>query len=160
MNNAALIDVLVIASGVVFYAFLCFVYLLRAFGKDKLELLMAPVFSLLLFPFTALFIANLLVRDDIYRLITLVPMLLYLLYDLWYRLLSKKKPVHHPKKWPLGLVVYLILLQIAAVSLNWYGFLVSQSYGRGLIACYFVMLGFFGVYQRRYNKRMRAQDLH
>ena len=160
MDSTVLVDILVVASGVIFYAFLCMVYLFRALGRDRLELLMAPVFSLLLFPFTALFIANLLVGNDIYRLITLVPMLTYLLYDLWYRLLSKKKPVHHPKKWPLGLIVYLILLQIAAVSLNWYGFLVSQFVGRALIACYFIMLGFFGVYQARYNKRMRAQALH
>lgn len=160
MNSATLVDVLVMVSGVIFYSFLCFVYLLRAFGKDELELLLAPIFSLLLFPFTVLFIANIMVGNDIYRLIALVPMLAYLLYDLWYRLLSKKKPVHHPKKWPPGLIVYLILLQIAAISLNWYGFLISQMYGRTLIACYFVMLGFFGVYQNKHDKRMRNQGIH
>lgn len=150
-----LIDILVVISGVTFYAFLCIVYLLRALGQDKIELMMAPVFSLLLFPFFALFIANILDGSDIYRLIALVPMLIYLIYDLWYRLLSKKKPVHHPKKWPPGLILYLILLQAAAISLNWYGFFISQFDGRTLVACYFVMLGFFGFYQTRYNRRMK-----
>ncbi|MCG7844019.1 MAG: hypothetical protein MIO90_01145 [Methanomassiliicoccales archaeon] len=118
MSNS-LIDILVVLSGVTFYALLCFVYLIRAYGQDKIEIMMAPVFSLLLFPFIALFIASLLGGSDLYRLIVLVSMLTYLIYDLWYRLLSKKKPVHHPKKWPPGLIVYLILLQAAAISLNW-----------------------------------------
>lgn len=150
-----LIDILVLISGMTFYALLCIVYILRAFGQDRIELRMAPVFSLLLFPFIALFILNIINGSDIYRSITLVPILIFLIYDLWYRLLSKKKPVHHPKKWPPGLIIYLILLQVAAVSLNWYGFLVSQFYGRVLIACFFIMLGFFGLYQTMYNRRMK-----
>jgi hypothetical protein len=150
-----LIDILVLISGVTFYALLCMVYILRAFHQDKIEIMMAPIFSLLLIPFSALFIASLLFGSDIYRLMALGPMLIYLIYDLWYRLLSKKKPVHHPKKWPLDLIVYLILLQAAAISLNWYGFFISQFYGRVLVACYFIMLGFFGFYQARYNRRMK-----
>lgn len=154
--DGVIIDIIVIISGIIFYAFLCLVYLLRAFKQNKLEIILAPIFSLLLVPFLACFIENILNGSDIYRLITLVPMIVYLSYDLWYRLLTKKKPVHHPKKWPLGLVVYLILLQAGAISLNWYGFLVSQFYGRSLIVCFFIMLGFFGFYQGRYNKRLKA----
>jgi amino acid transporter len=81
---------------------------------------------------------------------------LCIVYFLWYRLITKKKPHHHPKRWPVGLIVYLILLQIASIALNWYGFLVSKFYGNVLIISYFVMLGCFGFYQNRYNKRKKA----
>ena len=151
MSNA-LIDNLVVLFAVVYYVFLCIVYIVRAFGNDKLELAMAPAFSILLAPFMILWFAVLFTGADILRLITLLPIIIYLIYDLWYRLLTRKKPVHHPKKWPPGLVVYIILLMVGSFALNWYGFLVSQLYGRALIACFFIMLCCYGFYQGRYNK--------
>jgi hypothetical protein len=153
----ALIDNLVVLFAVVYYVFLCIVYIVRAFGNDKLELAMAPAFSILLAPFMILWFAVLFTGADILRLITLLPIIIYLIYDLWYRLLTRKKPVHHPKKWPPGLVVYIILLMVGSFALNWYGFLVSQLYGRALIACFFIMLCCYGFYQGRYNKRMKAE---
>ena len=48
------IDNLVIFSTIIYYAFLCIVYLLRAYERNKLELMLAPVFSFLLIPFVIL----------------------------------------------------------------------------------------------------------
>jgi hypothetical protein len=154
----ALLDNLVVLFAVVYYAFLCAVYIIRAFGNDKLEKALAPAFSVQLAPFAILWGANLLTGADILRIVTLLPIILYLVYDLWYRLLTRKKPVHHPKKWPPGLVVYLVLLMVGSIALNWYGFLVSQLYGRALIGCFFIMLGCYGFYQNKYNKRMKAEN--
>jgi hypothetical protein len=155
MTNA-IIDNLVILFAVIYYAFLCLVYILRGLGKDKWELSLAGAFSVQLGPFMILWVADLLTGADSLRLVTLLPIIIYLVYDLYYRLLIRKKPVHHPKKWPPGLVVYLVLLMVGSIALNWYGFLVSQLYGRALIACFFIMIGCYGFYQARYNKRMKA----
>jgi hypothetical protein len=156
MVDKVLIDNLVVFSAIIYYAFLCIIYLLRAYKRDKLELMFAPVFSVLLVPFVALWTLNLLNGSDSGRLLTGLPIIIYLVYDLWYRLITKKKPQHHPDRWPVGLIVYLILLQIGSIALNWYGFLVSKFYGRILIISYFVMLGCFGFYQNKYNKRKKA----
>jgi len=152
----ALIDNLVVVSAIIYYAFLCLVYLLRVYERDKQELMLGPIFSFLLVPFVVLWILNLLNGSDMGRLITGVPIIIYLVYDLWYRLITKKKPQHHPDRWPVGLIVYLILLQIASIALNWYGFLISQITGRMLVISYFVMLGCFGFYQYSYNKRKKT----
>jgi len=87
-----LIDNLVIFSAIIYYAFLCLVYLLRAYERYKQELMLAPIFSFLLVPFIALWALNFLNGRDIGRLITLLPIILYLIYDLWYRFITKKKP--------------------------------------------------------------------
>ena len=154
--DEVLIDTLVFVSSIIYYLFLCLVYLLRAFERDKEELMLAPIFSLLLVPFVALWILNLLNGSKIGRLITMLPIIIYLVYDLWYRLLTKKKPRHHPDRWPMGLIVYLILLQVGSIGLNWYGFIISKFDGMILVICYFIMLGCFGFYQNRYNKRKKA----
>jgi len=151
----ALIDNLVVVSAILYYAFLCLIYLLRAFEHDKQELMLAPIFSFLLVPFIGLWTLNLLNRSDLGRLITMLPIIIYLVYDLWYRLITKKKPQHHPDRWPIGLILYLILLQIGSIALNWYGYLVSKFYGHVLVISYFIMLGCFGFYQNRYNKRKK-----
>jgi len=154
--NEVFIDNLVILSAIIYYAFLCIVYLLRAYERNKLELMLAPVFSFLLIPFVTLWTVNLLNESDIGRLITGLPIIIYLVYDLWYRLITKKKPQHHPDRWPVGLIIYLILLQIGSIALNWYGFLVSKVYGTVLIISYFIMLGCFGFYQYKYNMRKKV----
>jgi len=156
--DQALLDNIVVLFAIVYYAFLCLVYLVRAFGKDKLELAMAPAFSVLLGPFAILWVVNIVNGAGSSRLVTLLPMIIYLVYDLWYRLLTRKKPVHHPKKWPAGLVIYIVLLNIGSIGLNWYGYLVSKMDGNALVASYFVMLGFFGFYQGRYNERKKAEE--
>ena len=156
MLNSA-VDGLVVLFAVVFYAFLCLVYMLRGLERGRAELALAVPFSLQLAPFAILFGVNILDGAGLLRPVTLLPILAFLLYDLWYRLLSKKKPVHHPEKWPAGLVVYLVLMQAGAIGLNWYGYLVSKQHGYLLVACYFVMLGCFGFYQGRHNKRTKAK---
>jgi len=153
----SVVDGLVILFAVVFYAFLCLVYIIRGLGKDKLELSLATAFSVQLVPFAILLGAVILFGAEIPRIIVLLPILAFLVYDLWYRLLTKKKPVHHPKKWPAGLIVYLILMQVGAIGLNWYGYLVSKTHGYLLVACYFIMLGCFGFYQGRHSKKMKAK---
>ena len=150
-----LIDNLVVVSAVLYYAFLCLIYLLRVFERDKQELMLGPVFSFLLIPFIALLALNLLSRSDNERLITLLPIIIYLVYDLWYRFITKKKPQHHPDRWPIGLILYLILLQIGSIALNWYGYIISKFYGHVLVISYFIMLGCFGFYQYSYNKRKK-----
>ena len=154
--DEVLIDNLVITSSIIYYLFLCLVYLLRAFERDKEELILAPIFSLLLIPFVVLWILNLLNWSEIGRLITMLPIIIYLIYDLWYRLITKKKPHHHPNRWPISLILYLILLQIGSIALNWYGYIVSKFYGHVLVISYFIMLGCFGFYQYNYNKRKKT----
>ena len=147
--DGVLIDNLVILSALAYYAFLCVVYLLRAHERDRLELMLAPVFSLLLIPFAALWIVNLLIGSSLGRLIAGLPIIIYLVYDLWYRLITRKKPQHHPDRWPVGLIAYLILLQVASIALNWYGYLVSDFNGKMLVVAYFIMISFFFYYQYR-----------
>jgi len=128
--NAVLLDNLVFFFALVYYAFLFLVYLLRAQELTKLELKLSPV----------------------------LPIVIYLVYDLWYRLITRKKPYHHPDRWPLGLVVYLLLLFVGSIGLNWYGYLVSTLYGNTLIIAFFVMISSYGYYQYTYNKRKEAKD--
>jgi hypothetical protein len=149
-------DNLFFITAIIFYSFLCIVYLLRAFAFDKLELILFPVFSFLLIPFVILWTLNLLSESDSGRLIAGFPIILYLAYDLWYRVITKKKPHHHPEHWPMGLIIYLILLQVGSIALNWYGYIVSEEYGRILVICYFIMLGCFCFYQYKYSKRKKT----
>jgi hypothetical protein len=153
-----LVDGLVVLFAVVFYAFLCVVYILRGLDKEKAELALAVPFSLQIAPFAVLFAADIVNGSGMSRPVTLLPILAFLAYDLWYRLLSSKKPVHHPDKWPMGLVAYILLMNAGCIGLNWYGYLVSKTHGYLLVACYFIMLGCFGFYQGRHNKRMKARS--
>ena len=149
--DGVLIDNLVVFFAAVYYAFLVIVYLVRAHNLSDLELKMGPIFSVQLAPFGILWVLNIL-NGDISRIISLTPIIVYLLYDLWYRLITRKKPVHHPDRWPVGLIVYLVLLFAGSIGLNWYGYLVSDLYGSILVVAFFIMLSSFGYYQSRYNK--------
>ena len=153
--DGVLIDNLVVFFAAVYYAFLVLVYLVRAHSLSDLELKMAPIFSVQLAPFGILWVLNTL-KGDIGRMISMTPIIVYLLYDLWYRLITRKKPVHHPDRWPVGLVVYVVLLFVGCIGLNWYGFLVSDFYGNMLVVAFFVMMGSFGYYQYRYRKGENA----
>ncbi len=146
------VDYLVIFFALIFYAFLIAVYLLRARQQEAMEWKLSRPFSLQLIPFTLLWLANLLIGSDFGRLMVELPIILYLFYDLWYRLITQKKPYHHPKRWPIGLAVYLLLLFIGAIGLNWYGYLVSNFFGNVLVVCFFIMMGSYGYYQYRHNK--------
>jgi hypothetical protein len=157
LMDKVLIDNLVIFFALVFYGLLIVVYLLRAHQLEKLEWKLSPVFSLQLIPFTLLWIVNLLIGNDSGRLVAGLPIIIYLVYDLWYRLITRKKPYHHPDHWPIGLAVYVLLLFIGSVGLNWYGYLVSDFYGNMLVVSFFVMMTSFGYYQYRWNKRKKTK---
>lgn len=149
--NGVLIDNMVVFFAMVYYAFLVILYFVRAHKLSDLELKMAPLFSVQLAPFYILWMLNIL-KGDIGRSVSMTPIIFFLLYDLWYRLITRKKPVHHPDRWPVGLVLYLMLLFIGCIGLNWYGFLISDFYGNMLVVTFFVMLSSFGYYRFRYNK--------
>ena len=151
--DAVLIDNLVVFFALVFYAFLFTVYLLRARELSKFEFKLRIAFSAQLVPFASLWILNLLIGNNSGRLIAGLPIIIYLVYDLWYRLLTRKKPLHHPKRWPLGLVIYLLLLFMGSIGLNWYGYLMSQIYGNMLVAVFFIMMSSYGYYQYSHNKK-------
>lgn len=150
---ASLLDTLVLGFGLIFYLLLVIVYIFRAYEKSEQELRLKYVFSAQLIPFTFLFIAQLASQNQTRQSITLIPMLVFLVYDLWYRVLTEKKPVHHPEKMPRELIIYLVLLMLGSIGLNWYGYIVSETYGRMLVAAYFVMMGSFGFYQYKHNQR-------
>jgi hypothetical protein len=155
--DAALLDNLVVFFALVFYAFLFVVYFLRARELSKLELKLRIAFSVQLVPFASLWTLNLLSGNDSGRLIAGLPIMIFLVYDLWYRLLTRKKPLHHPKRWPPGLVIYLLLLFMGCIGLNLYGYLMSRFYGLMLVIAFFIMLGSYGYYQYTYNKK-RAKE--
>jgi len=155
--DGVLIDDLVVFFALVYYAVLIIVYVLRAHELTEMEWKMGPVFSALLIPFALLWVVNLTIDNDSGRLITGLPIIVYLVYDLWYRAITRKKPYHHPDRWPVDLVVYVLLLLIGSIGLNWYGFLVSRFDGNMLIVAFFVMMGSFGYYQYRYNKKKKAR---
>jgi len=150
---SSLTDTAVLGFGLLYYLLLCIVFLLRAYERDE-ELRLKYVFSLQLLPFGALFVLNL-IDNQLNRSITLIPLLIFLGYDLWYRALTMKKPLHHPEKWPKELVIYLVLLFTGSIGLNWYGFLVSKLYGRILLAGFFAYIGCYSFYQVRHNNNMK-----
>ena len=151
------IDYLVIFFALVFYAFLIVVYSLRAHQLEAMEWKLSLPFSLQLIPFSLLWAANLIIGNDSGRLIVELPIIVYLVYDLWYRLITQKKPYHHPDRWPIGLAIYLLLLFIGSIGLNWYGYLVSNLYGNLLVVSFFIMMSSYGYYQYRYNKSKKVK---
>lgn len=86
------------------------------------------------------------------RLITGAPIIIFLAYDLWYRTFTDKKPYHHPKSWPIGLYVYVLLYQASSVMLNSYSFLMSLLYGYAVLASYFGSLAAYGYYQYKHKR--------
>jgi len=151
--DGALLDNLVVFFALVFYAFLFVVYILRARELSNLEFKLRIAFSAQLVPFALLWILNFFFGNDSGRLIAELPVVIYLVYDLWYRLISRKKPYHHPKRWPPGLIIYLLLLFIGSIGLNWYGYLASRLYGDMLVIAFFVMMISYGYYQYSYNMK-------
>jgi hypothetical protein len=156
--DAALIDNLMVFFAFVFYTFLFIVYILRARELSRLEWNLRIAFSVQLIPFALLWALNLFIGNDFGRLLTGLPIIIYLVYDLWYRLLTKKKPYHHPERWPLGLKVYLMLLFMGSIGLNWYGYLISKLYGFMLVIAFFIMMSSYGYYQYMYNKKKAKES--
>jgi hypothetical protein len=151
------IDASVVVFGLIYYGLLCIVFLLRAYERNE-ELYLKHIFSAQLLPFAMLLTLNL-IENHIKKSITLIPMILFLTYDLWYRVITEKKPLHHPKRWPKELIIYLILLYAGSIGLNWYGFLVSEQYGMILVAGFFAMMATYSIYQFKHSRRKNAHTL-
>jgi len=149
---SSMVDNYFVGFGLIYYLLLVIVYIFRAYDKSEYELKLRLVFSAQLIPFLTLSIMNLL-NGEYKRLVSGVPIIIYLVYDLWYRVVTEKKPVHHPDQMPIGLKLYIVLLMLGSIGLNWYGYIVSETYGRMLVAAYFVMMGSFGFYQYKHNQR-------
>jgi len=156
--DVALLDDFVVFFALVFYAFLFVVYFLRARELSGLELKLRIAFSVQLVPFASLWVFNLSLGNDSGRLLTELPIIVYLVYDLWYRLLSKKKPYHYPGRWPPALIVYLLLLFMGSIGLNWYGYLMSELYGFVLVIAFFVMMSSYGYCQYMRGKKKAEES--
>jgi hypothetical protein len=156
--DAVLVDNIVVFFALVFYAFLFIVYLLRARELSGLELKLRIAFSVQLVPFASLWILNLLIGNYSGRLLAGLPIIIYLVYDLWYRLISRKKPYHHPERWPPSLIIYLLLLFMGSIGLNWYGYLMSRFYGNILVVAFFIMMSSYGYYQHAHNKKKAKES--
>ncbi|MGD6809462.1 MAG: hypothetical protein ACQCN3_07175 [Candidatus Bathyarchaeia archaeon] len=128
---------------------------MRARQLEHAEWKLSVPFSLQLIPFSMLLAINLFLGSGWERLVVELPIIAYLIYDLWYRLIAQKKPYHHPQRWPIGLVVYIILLFAGSIGLNWYGYLVSDLFGNSLVVCFFLMMGSYSYYQYSHNKQLK-----
>jgi hypothetical protein len=150
------VDGLTVLFSLVFNVVMILVFVFRGQGRTRLEERLGPVSNLLLIPFSALWLFNLLDNSDVGRLITPFPVMIFLGYDRWYRTVAKKKPRHHPENWPVGLHIYLLLYVVGGVVLNGYAFLVALPYGIAVLSSYYGSLIAYGYYQRKY-KRLRAE---
>ena len=155
MVEQELIDGLVVISTLIYNSLLTAVFVFRAFDWEAWEKRMGIPFNLLLIPFSILWVLNVLNGWDFARLGMSTVIVIFLLYDLWYRTLTKEKPRHHPKKWPTKLIIYMILLQVGSITLNGYGFLISKEIGLIVLATYFLSLFAFAFYQFRFKKQER-----
>jgi hypothetical protein len=151
--NQTLIDFFVVLFSLVFNMSMILVFVLRGQKRSQLEANLGPVTNALLIPFSVLWTLNVLNGSGVGRLITSLPIIIFLAFDLWYRTITKKKPYHHPEKWPRSLAVYVILYQVGAIMLNGYAFMVSRLVGNIVLASYFGSLLAYGYYQYRYNKK-------
>jgi hypothetical protein len=62
----------------------------------------------------------------------------------------------YPEQWPRKLIIYVILLQLGSISLNGYGFLISQEVGLLVLVTYFISLFAFAFYQYKF-KRLKGR---
>ncbi len=157
MFDGNLVDGLMLVSTLAYNGLCILIFLFRGLDMEEREKRVGPLFSSLLIPFTLLWVSNLASGADSSLLIAGAPIILFLGYDLWYRGIAKRKPRHHPEKWPRELVVYLLLYHLGGITLNGYSFLVSLSNGYVALASYFAALGSYFFYQYRY-KRMRRVE--
>jgi len=149
-----LADYLMVLFALVFHAFMSVLFIIRARGLSKLELTLSPFFSVQLVPFFALWVFNLGFGNDSGRLLAGLPIVGYLFYDFWYRLIPRKNSSHHPRLWLPSLVIYLLLLFSGSTGLIWYGYLMSNFYGNILVIAFLIMMSSFGYYQFHTTKEV------
>ena len=154
--NEYLIDQIMLVASFLFNVIIIFIFILRAYERPDQERMLGFIFSVLFIPFIYVWVTNLMGERDLGRLITGFPVLVFMIYDFWYREVVRKKPRHHPDRWPLGLYLYLFLYLIGGIMLNGYAFFVSMNYGYMILLSYFCSLGAYGFYQYKYNKSKKT----
>ena len=87
-----LIDQIMVISSFLFNIIIVFIFLLRAYERYYQERMLGFVFSVLFIPFIYVWVTNLIGGRDAGRLITGFPVIVFILYDYWYREIAKKKP--------------------------------------------------------------------
>ena len=150
-----LVDALMVLCSLTYNFVGILIFVLRANERKQLEAKLGPVFNTLLIPFSIFWIYNLISGRDSGRLITGIPIIVFLAYDLWYRTLTDKKPYHHPKQWPIGLYAYVLLYQVSGIMLNGYSFLISLLYGYIVLASYFGSLVAYSYYQYKHKRAVK-----
>ena len=154
--NEYLIDQIMLVASFLFNVIIIFIFILRSYERPDQERMLGFIFSVLFIPFIYVWVTNLMGERDLGRLITGFPVLVFMIYDFWYREVARKKPRHHPDRWPLGLYLYLFLYLIGGIMLNGYAFFVSMNYGYMILLSYFCSLGAYGFYQYKYNKSKKT----
>ena len=149
------IDYSVIIFSIIYNLFIIAVFILRAKELYKVEEKIGPIFSLLLVPFLILLLLNILIASDAGRIGTIIPMILYIIFDLWYRQISKQKPKHHPEKMPKVLLLYILLFYFAGMAITGYAFIVSKDYGLIVLTIFMISIVAYFYYQINYNKRKK-----
>ena len=149
------IDNYVVLFAIIYNILIIAVFILRAKEKYSLEEMIGPLFDLLLIPFSVLLILNSVNHSDSGRIGTLIPMITYLLYDIWYRQLTKQKPRHHPEKMPKELVLYIILFYFAGMAITGYAFIVSRFSGYIILVIFMSSIVAYFFYQINYKKHFK-----
>ncbi|MHA1991157.1 MAG: hypothetical protein ACW981_19325 [Candidatus Hodarchaeales archaeon] len=155
--DQGLIDISVVLFAIIYNLLIIAVYILRAHEKYELEKKIGPPFDLLFVPFGILLLLNILNNSDVGRIGTIIPMLIFLAYDFWYRQFSKRKPTHHPDKMPKELILYIILFYFAGMAIVGYAFLVSQEYGYLVLIVFMLSIVGYFYYQISHNRRKKAK---
>jgi small-conductance mechanosensitive channel len=152
----------IIDNAMIFFALLfniciIFVLLARAHEHYKFEDAIGILVNLLIIPFLVLWLLNLINGRDNARLITGFPIILFLLDDLLYRTIQKKKTKHKPKKWPLHLYIYFLLFLFGGMILTGYVFIVSLFYGFITLSLFYLSWISYGYYHYRHKKILKKQ---
>ena len=155
MLNAESIDGLMVLFALVYNVCISLVFIFRALERERLESLLGYIVNLLLIPFTFLWSLNFLGGRDSGLLITGMPIIIFLVYDLWYRTIRGRKPKHHPKRWPVELYIYFFLFLFGSTLLVGYAFLVSLLQGFIVLALYYASLASYAYYQYKYKKHKK-----
>ena len=150
--DVSLIDNAMIICAVIYNLSIIMIFLARAHERYTLEEGIGVLVSLLIIPFFLLWLLNLLKGRDSAHLITGFPIILFLLDDLWYRAIQKKKTRHKPKKWPLHLYFYFLLFLLSGMILTGYIFIVSLFYGFIVLSLFYTSWISYGYYYYRYKK--------
>lgn len=149
------IDFSVIVFALIYNILIIAVFILRANELYKYEERIGPLFDLLIVPFVVLLVLNLLNESDTGRIGTIIPIILYIAYDFWYRQATRQKPKHHPNQWPKELILYLILFYFGGMAITGYSFIVSRENGLFVLTVFMLSIVAYFYYQISYNKRKK-----